>query len=84
MAFVTCQLINTPFIVERGVVVCRRFDPVGHGISSFECYLDICVSEYVCDLAYLWGNVGECYPSLVFVRACVHCGVLSFLFYLLS
>jgi len=68
-----------PFIVGRGVVVFRRFDPVGYGISAFECYLDICVSEYVCDLAYLWGNVGECYPSPVFVCACVHCGVLSFL-----
>ena len=34
------------------------------------------------DLAYPWGNVGECYPSSVFVLASVHCGVLSFLFYL--
>ena len=84
MACVTCQLINTPFIVGWGVVVFWRFDPVGYGISAFECYLDICVPEYVCDHLYLWGNVGECYPSPVFVRACVHCGVLSFLFYLLS
>ena len=52
--------LNTPFIVGRGVVLFRRFDPVGSGISTFECYLDICVSEYVCDLAYLWGNDSKC------------------------
>jgi len=46
VACVTYQLINTPFIVERDVVVFRRFDPVGYGILAFECYLDICVSEY--------------------------------------
>ena len=59
-------------------MVFRKSDRVGYGTSAFECYLDICVSEYVCDLAYLWGNVGECFPSPVFVRACVHCGVLFF------
>ena len=63
VACVTCQLINIPFIVGQGVVVFQRFVPVGYGISAFECYLDICVSEYVCDRSYLWGNVGECYPS---------------------
>jgi len=67
-----------------GVVAFQRFDPVGYGVLACECYLDICVSEYVCDLVYLWENIGECYSSPVFVCACVHCGVLSFLFYLLS
>jgi len=57
---------------------------VGYGISAFECHLDICVSEYACDLAYLWGNVGECYPPLVFVRTCVQYGLLCILFYLMS
>jgi len=60
------------------------FDQVGYGISASECYLNVCVSEYVCDLAYLWGNVGECYPSFVFVHVCVWCGVLCFMFYLVS
>ena len=65
-------------------MVFQRFDLVSYGVSAFKCCFDIYVSEYVSDLAYLWGNVGECYPSSVFVLACVHCGVLSFLFYLLS
>jgi hypothetical protein len=60
------------------------FDQVGYGISASECYLNVCVSEYVCDLAYLWGNVGECYPSFVIVHVCMWCGVLCFMFYLVS
>ena len=45
-------------------------DDFGYGISASESYPDVCVFEYVCDFAYLWGNVCECCPSLVFVRAC--------------
>ena len=84
VACVVCQLINSPFFVGRNVVVFWRFDPLGYGISASECYLNVCVSEYVCDLAYLWGNVGEYYPSFVFVHVCVWCGVLCSMFYLVS
>ena len=52
-------------------MVLGRFDEAGCGISASECYPNVCVSEYVCDLAYLWGNVCECCPSLVFVDASV-------------
>jgi len=34
-------------------VVFWRFDQVEYGIVASECYLNICVSEYVCDLAAL-------------------------------
>jgi len=52
-------------------VVLGRFDEAGCGISASECYPNVCVSEYVCDFAYLWGNIGECWAALVFVSACV-------------
>jgi len=47
------------------------FDQFGYGTSGPECYLAVCVSEYVCRVTYLWGNVGECCPSFVFVHVCV-------------
>ena len=71
---VTCQLVDSPFTVGQGVVVSGRFNWVGYGVVAFICYPDVCVSEYVCDLAYLWGNVCECCPLLVF--AVVWCGVV--------
>ena len=52
-------------------MVLGRSDDSGYGISASENYQNVCVSEYVCDVVYLWGNVCECCPSLVFVRACV-------------
>ena len=51
--------------------VVLRFGKVGCGVVASECYLTVCVSECVSDLAYLWGNVCECRPSLFFVHACV-------------
>ena len=63
--------INSPFIMGRNVVVLGGSDDFGYGISASEGYPDVCVFEYVCDFAYLWGNLCECCPSLVFVRACV-------------
>jgi len=63
---VTCQLVDSTFTVGRGVVVSRRFDQIDYGVAAFICYPDVCVSEYVCDLVYLLGNVCECCPRLVF------------------
>jgi len=34
--------------------------------------------------AHLRGNIGACYPSFVFVHICLWCGVLCFVFYLVS
>jgi len=79
---VTCQLVDSPFTVGRGVVVSGQFNQVGYGVAAFICYTDVCVSEYVSELAYLRGNVCECCPFLVF--AVVRCGVFCFLFYLMS
>jgi len=79
---VTCQLVDSPFTVGRGVVVSGRFSQIGYGVVAFICYPDVRVSEYVSDLAYLWGNVCECCPFLVF--AVVRCGVFCFMFYLMS
>ena len=59
-------------------------DDFGYINSASENYPNVCVFEYVCDLAYLWANVCECCPSLVFVRACVYCGVFCLMFYLVS
>ena len=56
----------------RNVLVLGRFYTVGYGVSASEYYPNVCVvSEYVCDLAYLWGNMCECCLSLVFVHDCV-------------
>jgi len=66
---VTCQLVDSPFTVGRGIVS-GRFNQVGYGVVAFICYPDVCVSEYVCDLAYLWGNLCECCPFLVFGVVC--------------
>jgi len=55
-----------PFTVGRGVVVSGRFSQVGYGVASFISYSDVCVSEYVSDLAYFRGNVCECCQFLVF------------------
>ena len=59
IARVTCQLVDFPFIVGRGAVVSGWFNQVGYGAAAFICYPDVCVTEYVCDLAYLWGYVCE-------------------------
>jgi hypothetical protein len=40
-------------------VVSGRFNQVDYGVVAFICYHDVRVSEYVCDLAYLRGNVCE-------------------------
>jgi len=69
---VTCQLVDSLFTVGRGVLVSGRFDQVGYGVAVFICYPDVLASEYVGDLAYLWGNECECCPFLVF--AVVRCG----------
>ena len=63
-------------------MVLGRSADFGYGVSASESYPNVCVFEYVCVLAYLWGNV--CGPSLVFVRACVYCGVFCLMFYLMS
>jgi len=60
---VSSQLVDSPFTVGRGVVVSGRFNQFGYGIAAFICYHDVCVSEYVCDLMYLQGNVCECCPG---------------------
>jgi hypothetical protein len=50
---VAFQLVDYPFIVGWGAVVSGWFNQVGYGAAAFMCYPDVCVSEYVCDLAYL-------------------------------
>jgi len=78
ITYVTCPLVYSPFAMGRGVVVCGRFNQVGYVVAAFICYPDVCVSEYVSDLAYLRGNVCECCPFLVFaVVWCVLFCVLS-------
>ena len=79
---VTCRLVDSPFIVGRDVVVFGQFNQVGYGVAAFICYSDVCVSEYVSDLAYLLGKVSECCPFLVF--SVVWCGAYCFVFYLIS
>jgi len=61
-------------------VVSGWFYPVSYGVAAFICYPYVCVSEQVRDLAYLWGNVCESYPFLVFFCLMVKC----VLFYVLS
>jgi hypothetical protein len=68
--------------VGRGAVVSGCFNQVGYGVVAFICYSDVCVPEYICDLAYLWGYVCECCPLLVF--AVTSCGVFYFMFCLMS
>jgi hypothetical protein len=70
-ACVTFYLINSPFFMGWNVVVLGGSDYFGYGVSASESYPDVCVFEYVCDFAYLWGNVCKCCPSFVFVHACV-------------
>ena len=48
---VTCQLVDSPFTAGRSVVVSGRFNEVGYGVAAFICYPDVCVYEYVSDLA---------------------------------
>jgi len=47
-------------------VVSGWFYPVSYGVAAFICYPYVFVSEQVHDLAYLWGNVCESRPFLVF------------------
>ena len=61
-------------------VVSGWFYPVSYGVAAFICYPYVCVSEQVRDLAYLWGNVCESRPFLVFFCLVVKC----VLFYVLS
>jgi len=75
---VTYQLVESLFTVGRIVGVYGRFNKFGYGVAAFICYPDVCVPEYVIDLAYLRGNGCECCPFLVY--AVVRCGV----FYVLS
>ena len=52
---VTCQPVDSPFIVGWVVVVSGWLNQVGYGVVAFICYPDVCFCEYVCDLAYLSG-----------------------------
>jgi len=58
-------------------MVLGRFDKLGYGISASECYPNVCVSEYVCNLAYLWGNVAH----FLFLFMLV-CSVVRFVLFL--
>jgi len=62
---VTCQLVDSASIVGW-CVVSRWFYLVSYGVAAFLCYPYVCVSEQVRDLAYLWGNVCENHPFLLF------------------
>jgi len=52
---VTCQLVDSTFIVGWGVMVSGPFNQVGCGVAAFIYSSDVCVSEYIS--AYLRGNV---------------------------
>ena len=60
------------------------FDHFSYGVTASEGYPNIRILEYVCDFAYLRGNVCECCPSLVLVRVRVCYGAFCFMFYLVS
>jgi len=62
---VTCQLVDSPFIVGL-CVVSGWFYPVSYGVAAFICYPYVCVTEQVRDFAYLLGNVCESRPFFVF------------------
>ena len=47
---VACQLVDSPFIVGRGVVVSGWFNQVGYGAVAFICYPDI-------KLVYLYSTI---------------------------
>ena len=55
-----------------------RSDDFGYGVSPSENYPNVCVFEYVCELAYLWGNVRECCHLLFCSCLCVLWCVLSY------
>jgi len=76
----TCQLIGSPFIVGW-CVVSVWFYPVSYYVAAFICYLYVCVSEQDLDLAYLWGNVCESRPFLVFLL--LWWNAFCFMFYLM-
>ena len=64
-----CYMSVGRFSIDCGVgwgVVSGWFYPVSYGVAAFICYPYVCVSEQVRDLAYLWGNVCESRPFLVF------------------
>ena len=83
VARVTCQLINSPFIVGRSVVVSSRFDHVGYGIAASECYLDIYVPNTFVTLR-ICGEMKANITIFYFFYVCVCCGVLCFMFYPVS
>ena len=70
-----------PIYCGRNIVALRGSDDFGYGNSASESSPNICVFEYVWNVAYLWGNVCENCPSLVlFVLVCsVECFVLCFI-----
>ena len=45
------------------------FDHFSYGVTASEVYSDICILEYVCDFAYLQGNVCKYCPFL-FLSVC--------------
>jgi len=65
-------------------VIHGEFDHFSYGVTASEGYPDICIPEYVCDFAYLWGNVCEYCPSFVLVRVRVRYGAFCLMFYLVS
>ena len=83
-ACVAFYLINSPFLVGWNVVVLGGLMILAMVLGHMKSIVTFVFFEYVCDLAYLWGNVCEYRPSLVFVRACVYCGVFCLMFYLVS
>ena len=77
---VTCQFVDSPFIVGW-CVVSGWIYPVSYGVAAFICYPYVYVSEQVRDLVYLWGNVCESHPFLVF--SVLWWNVFCFMFYLM-
>jgi len=58
------------------------FYPVSYGVAAFICYLYVCVSEQVRDLAYLWENVCVGRTFLFFLSFGEVCFVLCSILFL--
>ena len=75
-ACVTFYVINSPFIMRCIIVVLEGFVHFRCEVTASEGYPDICILQYVCYFAYLWGNECKYCSSFVLVRVRVCYGAL--------
>ena len=77
----TCQTIDSAFVMVRDCFVVFRSGLVLCRVCGSEGYLDVCVSEEVCNLSDCGAVVGEYGPFFVFVAVDLGCFVLDLLFH---